>query len=136
VVSVFVDTSALFALLDAEDAGHNLMRPAWERGVDDAAGFVTTNYVLLETIALVQARLGLEAVRTLTGEMLPVIEPLWVADAEHGAGVGALLTADRRRLSLVDCVSFAVMRARQIDEYLGLDPHFDEQGFRRYAPAD
>jgi predicted nucleic acid-binding protein len=133
VVSVFVDTSALFALLDAEDTGHSIIRPAWEHGLDGAAGFVTTNYVLLETVTLVQARLGLKAVRVLTSELLPMIHPLWVDEAEHDAGFHALLTAGRRRLSLVDCVSFAVMRARRIDEYLGMDPHFDEQGFRRYA---
>jgi predicted nucleic acid-binding protein len=135
-VSVFVDTSALFALLDADDAGYPLVRPAWDRGLDDVAGFVTTNYVLLEATALVQARLGLDAVRVLTSEMLPVIQPLWVGEVEHAMGFQALLTADRRRLSLVDCVSFAVMRSRRIDEYLGLDPHFEEQGFSRYAPAD
>jgi len=136
VVSVFVDTSALFALLDAEDAGYPVVRPAWDRGLDDAAGFVTTNYVLLEAVTLVQARLGLEAVRVLASELLPMIQPLWVGGTEHDAGFQALLTAGRRRLSLVDCVSFAVMRSRRIDEYLGLDPHFDEQGFRRYAPSD
>lgn len=134
-MSVFVDTSALFALLDAEDTGHPIIRPAWDRGLDDAAGFVTTNYVLLETVTLVQARLGLKAVRVLTSEMLPMIHTLWVDEVEHDAGVQALLTADRRRLSLVDCVSFAVMRTRRIEEYLGMDPHFDEQGFRLYAPA-
>lgn len=134
-VSVFVDTGALFTLLDADDTGHPIVRPAWDRGLDSAAGFVTTNYVLLETVTLVQARLGLKAVRVLTSEMLPVIHALWVDQAEHDAGHHALLTAGRRRLSLVDCVSFVVMRARRIDEYLGLDPHFDEQGFRRYAAA-
>jgi uncharacterized protein len=63
------------------------------------------------------------------------VRPAWHHGVDDPAGVGALLTAGRRRLSLVDCVSFAVMRARQIDEYLGLDPHFDEQGFRRFAAS-
>ena len=35
----------------------------------------------------------------------------------------------------VDCVSFGVMRRMGIRKYLWLDPHFDEQGFTRYAPA-
>ncbi len=135
-MSVFVDTSALFALLDAGDAGYPLVRPVWDRGIDDAEGFVTTNYVVLEAVALAQGRLGMDAVRALVVEMLPMVDTLWVTDAEHTTGLQALLTAGRRRLSLVDCVSFAVMRSREIGEYLGLDPHFDEQGFSRYTPAD
>ena len=134
-MTVFVDTSALFALLDAEDAGHDSAFPAWSSGIDECAGFVTTNYVLVETISLVQSRLGLGAVRILIDEMLPMIDTLWVTDADHTAALNALLAAGRRHLSLVDCVSFTVMRRIGIREYLGLDPHFEEQGFTRYAPA-
>lgn len=134
-MTVFVDTSALFSLLDAEDAGHGVAFPAWSGGIDDCAGFVTTNYVLVETISLVQRRLGIDAVRILIDEMLPMVDTLWVTDADHTTGLSLLLTAGRRQLSLVDCVSFTVMRRLGIREYLGLDPHFDEQGFKRYAPA-
>jgi predicted nucleic acid-binding protein len=135
-VSVFVDTSALYALLDSGDAGYELLRPAWDRGIDDGEGFLTSNYVVVETVALTQERLGVDAVRTLVDEMLPMIDIHWVSDADHELGLQSLLTARRRRLSLVDCVSFAVMRRRGIGRYLGLDPHFDEQGFTRYAPED
>jgi predicted nucleic acid-binding protein len=132
-LTVFVDTSALFALLDAEDAGHDLAFPAWSGGIDECAGFVTTNYVLVETISVVQHRLGFDAVRILIDEMLPMIDTLWVTDADHAAAMNALLAAGRRHLSLVDCVSFTVMRRLGIREYLGLDPHFEELGFTRYA---
>jgi predicted nucleic acid-binding protein len=134
-LSVFVDTSALFALLDADDAGHALALPAWNSGIDECAGFLTTNYVVVESIALAQRRLGLPAVRTLIDEMLPMIDTMWVTDADHNTGLSLLLTAGRRHLSLVDCVSFTVMRRMGVREYLGLDPHFEERGFTRYAPA-
>jgi len=134
-LTVFVDTSALFALLDADDAGHGLALPAWNGGVDECAGFVTTNYVVVETTALVQRRLGIHAVRTLIDEMLPMVDTIWVTDADHSTGLSLLLMAARRHLSLVDCVSFTVMRRMGIREYLGLDPHFEEQGFTPYAPA-
>ena len=134
-MTVFVDTSALFALLDADDAGHGLALPAWNGGVDECAGFVTTNYIVVETTALVQRRLGIHAVRTLIDEMLPMIDTMWVTDADHSTGLSLLLMAARRHLSLVDCVSFTVMRRMGIREYLGLDPHFEEQGFTPYAPA-
>lgn len=127
-MTVFVDTSALFALLDLEDAGYASAFPAWRQGIEDDVGFVTTNHVVLETSALAQRSLGVDAVRTLCDELLPMIEIPWVADDDHDEGLDLLLLANRRQLSLVDCVGFAVMRRHGIREYLGLDPHFAEHG--------
>src|SRR5450756_3122353 len=72
-LTVFVDTSALFALLDADDAGHDLAFPAWSGGIDECARFVTTNYVIVETIALAQRRLDIHAVRTRRLSAQPIL---------------------------------------------------------------
>ena len=132
-MTIFVDTSALLAVLDADDAGHQIALPAWRAGVEEGDGFVTTNNVLLETTALVQRRLGFPALHALVDDVLPLITTVWVTEADHTAGLSAVRAAAQRHLSLVDCVSFVVMRRLGIRRYLGLDPHFDEQGFRRYA---
>jgi len=134
-LSVFVDTSALIAFLDEDDPGHGICREAWRHAVLEAEGLVTTDYVVLEAVAVAQRRWGLDAVRTLVDEYLPLIEVGSVSPEDRGAALGALLAAARRHLSLVDCVSFTIMRRLGIREYLGLDPHFEEQGLRRYAPA-
>ena len=47
----------------------------------------------------------------------------------HQDGIAAVLTANRRQLSLVDCISFEVCRQRSIDRIFTFDPHFWEQGF-------
>ena len=96
---------------------------------------VTTDYVVLEAVAVAQRRWGLDAVRTIVDVYMPLIDVGAVSTEDRGAAIGALLAAGRRHLSLVDCVSFTVMRRLGIREYLGLDPHFEEQGFKRYAPA-
>lgn len=41
----------------------------------------------------------------------------------------ALLAPNRREVSLVDCVSFAIMRQRAMTRAFTLDAHFAEQGF-------
>jgi predicted nucleic acid-binding protein len=41
-----------------------------------------------------------------------------------------MLTASKRNLSLVDCVSFEIMRALGIKTVFAFDPHFAEQGYR------
>ena len=128
-ISLEIGEGEFFALLDAEDAGHDLIFPMWSTGIDDCAGFVTTNYVLLESIALAQCRLGIDAVRTLVDEMLPMIDTLWVTDADHTAALNALLAVGRRQLSLVDCVSFEVMRRTGIRSAFAFDRHFQEYGY-------
>jgi predicted nucleic acid-binding protein len=54
----------------------------------------------------------------------------WVAEALHRRGVQRMLRENRRRLSLVDCVSFEFMRERGLREALALDSDFVEAGFR------
>jgi hypothetical protein len=58
----------------------------------------------------------------------------WVTREDHELTAEALLVADRRRLSLVDCVSFEVMRRLDIRECLAFDQHFAEQGFSPVNP--
>lgn len=53
----------------------------------------------------------------------------WVDGATHEAGVHAVLTAGRRGLGLVDCVSFVLMRRLGLKRVFAFDPHFKEQGF-------
>ena len=60
---------------------------------------------------------------------MPMLHVEWVDADLHAAGMAALLTAGRRDLSLVDCVSFACMRRLGITRALHFDRHFKEQGF-------
>lgn len=78
---------------------------------------------------MVQSRLGLDALRVFTDDIVPVLHVHWVGRAEHDAGVAAALTSGCKRVSLVDCVSFAVMRELGLRQALTLDGHFAEQGF-------
>jgi predicted nucleic acid-binding protein len=135
-VTAFVDTSALIALLDTDDPAHGDVREAWRGAVLDAEGLVATDDVLVEAVAVAQRRWGLGAVRALVDELIPLIEIQSVSVDERIAAVTTLLAAGRRRLSLVDCVSFVVMRRLSIRDFLGTDPHFEEQGFRRYSAED
>ncbi len=126
---IYIDTSALYAILDADDENHERAKRLWVDLITQRARLVCSNYVLVETFALVQHRLGIEAVRTLQEDILPVLYIEWVDEPSHRAGVTAVLTAGRRGLSLVDCVSFEVMRQRGIRTAFTFDPHFAEQGF-------
>jgi uncharacterized protein len=69
-------------------------------------------------------------VRDFEEQMMPILSIEWVSDQLHRRGMGRLLREDRRRLSLVDCVSFEFMGARGLRDVLTLDRHFAEAGFR------
>jgi len=128
-MTVFVDTSALYAVLDRDDAHHDAARAAWERLVRGSAALLTSNYVLLETSALTQHRLGVAAVRAFHQDVAPILRVEWVTESQHRAAVEALMTAARKRLSLVDCVSFQLMREGGVRQAFCFDRHFQEQGF-------
>ena len=93
----------------------------------------TSSYVLIEAAALIQNRLGMAAAADFHNILVPLTDVIWIEQAIHQAGVTALLTANRRKLSLVDCISFEICRRFGIDEVFAFDQHFQEQGFTLLA---
>ena len=128
-MSVFVDTSALYAVLDGDAENHREASEIWRELLAQDEPLVTTNYVIVETMALVQARLGLKALQMLVLDVIPALTIEWIGDAEHGTGVAAVLSGGKRRLSFVDCVSFHVMARLGIKRCLALDAHFKGHGY-------
>lgn len=128
-MTTFVDTSALLAVLDADDAQHARAARTWRELLSNAEPLLTTSYVLVEAFALVQARLGIEATRALEGGVVPILRVIWVDEPLHRTAMTALWTAARRDLSLVDCVSFEAMRHTGAARAFAFDRHFRQQGF-------
>ncbi len=129
-MSAFVDTSAAYALLVRTEDRHRDVVRAFRGLVEARRALWTTSYVIVETMALLQHRIGLEAVRDFLDHFVPLFSVEWVSEALHAGGVARLLREDRRRLSLVDCVSLECIHARGIGDVLALDPHFEEAGCR------
>ena len=128
-MNIFIDTSAFFALLDADDAHHQKAKGAWVEVLKPENNLVTTNYVLIESFALIQNRLGLDALKGFQNDLLPLLGIEWIQDHTHALAVSALLAASKKSLSLVDCVSFEVIRDLGISKVFCFDPHFSDQGF-------
>ncbi len=128
---VFVDTSGFYALLVKGDDQHAAAARVLREGRRRKRGFVTTDYVLDETAALLKARGRLHL-------LTPLFEKLdasrafrieWT-DAERFHDVRAffLKHADQA-WSFTDCVSFRVMTHLRLREALTKDAHFARAGF-------
>jgi len=129
-VSVFADTSGLYALLVGSEDGHTGLVRAFRNILTTERPLWTTSYVLIETIALLQNRVGLEPVRDFDEHVFPLLSVEWVSEDLHRRGARRLSMENRRRLSFVDCVSFEFMRQQGISDVLGLGRHFEEAGYR------
>jgi len=128
-MTVFVDTSAFYALLDRSDAEHARAAKKWVRLVEESQDPMTTNYVIVETSALVQHRLGVAALRTFAEDVLGVVRVEWVSPDDHARATAAVLAAARRKLSLVDCASIELCRRLGTRQAFAFDKHFRDAGF-------
>ena len=121
--TVFVDTSGFYACLDGSDAFHPQALAAFERAETERWELVTTN-VVHETWALVQRRLGWEAVETFLNDLLPHCKIEWVDESTHHAAATRCRQTGERRFSLTDTVSLDCMTKRGINEAIAQDEHF------------
>ena len=71
---------------------------------------------------------------TRTADLLPVAEVEFVGRDAHDRAIAAVIAANRRDLSLVDAVSFDLMRRRGISRAFAFDRHFAEAGFGPAGP--
>lgn len=124
----FVDTSALFAIIDADDARHDDASRTLEAVLERRDQLVTTRYTEVEAFALAQARLGMRSVSAVE-DLLNAMRIERIEDTIHAQAKAMFLAQSRRKLSFVDCTSFAFMRASGILRAFAFDAHFTEFGF-------
>jgi predicted nucleic acid-binding protein len=126
---IFLDTSAIYALADRADPRHADARNRFEEALGAGETFLTHNYVLVESLALLQHRLG-QAAAIKLARSSSGFELVWVDRTLHEEAALRLGKAPGRRVSFVDHVSFLVMRSRGIEAALAFDADFEREGFR------
>jgi uncharacterized protein len=126
VTRIFVDTSALLSLLDADDPRQASVRDAFtSHSTDD---LVTHGYVVAESIAVAQRRLGVDGAIALIDDVLPALALVPVDGALHAAALARYRESLPTGTSFVDHVSLAVMARDSIDTAFVLDSDFATAG--------
>lgn len=126
---VFVDTSAIYALIVASDSFHERARTQFQALRSRDARLFTTSYVLVESYALLQRRIGPAAVAAFREHFAPLLDVVWVAGELHEQGLDDVIRRGPTSVTLVDAVSFAAIREAGADAAFAFDAHFADEGF-------
>ena len=123
---VLWDSSAILALLDADDADHlRAVAVAKQIAAEKRPSFIT-NYVETEAHALLVRKLGRVIARQwlFTGG-LPVVH---ARPAEEQRAKEILIRYSDKDWTLCDAISFAVLEVRQVPRAFTFDHHFRQYG--------
>jgi len=129
---IFVDTSAVYAWADSADANHSIALRRLNAILEAGEELLTHNYVLVESMALLQARLGIAAAMKLARDARNFVLE-WVDEDLHALAVRELEHSKKRQVSLVDHVSFLVMKRHDVATAFAFDSDFAAAGFRLFS---
>lgn len=125
-MSVFGDTSAIYAGIATDDAVHGSAVDEWTRLLDLEDDLVTDSLIEAEVVAPLQRRIGVQAVAALSDVLLPGMR---VVEIDRDRRRADLTGRGAREVSLVDQVFFDLMRRMGITQVFTFDRQFADAGF-------
>ena len=124
---IFLDTSAIVALSNRLDEHHARALAIFD-SLPDPGELLTHNYVVVEAFSLLHRRHGVKVASRFVEEA-NAFDIVSVDRKLHEAAARSLARKGTKRSSLVDEVSFLVMRERGLDEAFAFDSDFRREGF-------
>ena len=123
---VFVDTSALIALLDRTDPRRPAVTATF--AANRQAALATHGYVVAESLAVARRRFGAAGELALLDDVLPAIAVIPVDTELHDRAIGAHRAALPSSISFVDRVSLALIAREGFRSVIALDPDLATPG--------
>jgi len=128
VARVLVDTSAVYALLDRDDARHQAAKDSLENLKRVRSEPLLTNFLVAECHALCLARLGAAVARKWLLTSVWAVER--VTPDDEAAAREIIRKYTDKTFSYTDATSFAVMERLGLRTAFAFDPHFRQYGFQ------
>jgi predicted nucleic acid-binding protein len=131
-MSLFIDTSFLYAMEDVSDMHHRESLVAWERTLNNPPRIVSTSFIFDETVTLLQAKLGHAKAADIGNRLLhsSIVELIHVTPEIFEESWAYFIKHKDKGYSFTDCVSFTVMEELNIKNALAFDRHFRQAGFK------
>jgi predicted nucleic acid-binding protein len=129
--SLFVDSSAWYALADRDDPYHNHAASYLTESLAAYARLVTTNHVVGESYTLIRMRLGHAATQQFLKSLDHThrLQRIFVVESQEEAAFALLRRYDDQDFSFVDATSFVVMKTLGLRDAFTFDKHFATAGF-------
>jgi len=137
-MTLFVDTSAFFALANLADKHHAEAVAAYQANVGDD-DLQTSDHVIVETWYLIRSRLGRRAAMGFwDGFDGGVIAVVGVTAGDFRRGREIAQEWPDQAFSIVDCTSFALIERLDIRRAFAFDKHFGIMrfGWRRHRALE
>ena len=128
---VFMDTAGFLALWNAGDEHHRRALALQKKLAARKCRFLTTDYILDETVTLLQIRHSHAAAEDFLDAMEKTrfVQTEWTDSLRFFAAANLFRTYQDKEWSFTDCLSFSVMRERRIRDAFTTDHHFAQAGF-------
>ncbi len=127
---VFIDSSAFCAVINDRDQNHGIASAIARRLAAERLPLLTTNYVLVETHALLLARVNHRAATLFLREADNPSFTIERAEADDERAARAIIYRyEDKAFSLVDAISFAMMERLGITVAFTFDRNFAQYGF-------
>ncbi|MCL5986119.1 MAG: PIN domain-containing protein [Actinobacteria bacterium] len=129
-MSVFVDASAFYALLNKKDDLHKEALSISKTLAKTNEALITSNYTLAEAYTVIRSKLGFQTAQTFIEEIRKNgIQVAWIDEEIHNRGLEIFLeNKEPRDLSFFDCVDLALMESLDIEKAFCFDRHFKSLG--------
>ncbi len=129
--SLFVDSSAWYALADRDDVYHDRAAACLTGSLSAYARLVTTNHVVGESYTLIRMRLGHAAAQQFLKSLDQSrrVQRLFVAQDQEEAAFVLLHRYADQDFSFVDATSFVAMKALGLRDAFTFDHHFAALGY-------
>lgn len=126
-----MDTGAWFATIVTADQHHDDATQRYSTLIRDDTLFVTTNLVVHETIMLLSRRESKEKAFEFLEKIYddPKVEIIDLDSQTEADAYEIFRKYSDQSFSIVDCVSFSIMRRERIKKAFAFDQHFRIIGF-------
>jgi uncharacterized protein len=127
----FIDTSGWCALYDRSDDRHHLAFPLWNQISSQAGALYTSDYIMDETLTLINVRINHSAAVQFGRALLSskVIKIIPVTNSRWENAWNLFTRYDDKEFSFTDCTSFVLMQELNLKEAFTFDKHFSQIGF-------